>query len=178
MVAHCRTTSSCVGFAAGPHGNGNGAMPGVRKPSKAAPGTSVTGGMDWTGHSIAAALSLRPGCLGMKGGRQYSHGGQGAVWPLMGAPGEEWYSTQKGEKRQHLCLYEVTHFLILMCTHRFFPRSNEGRAEADFTLEQCFISLCNSVYFPWAKPNGKYLLDCKETLITVAYSSLAQLLLF
>lgn len=153
-------------------------MPGVRKPSKAAPGTSVTGGMDWTGHSIAAALSLRPGCLGMKGGRQYSHGGQGAVWPLMGAPGEEWYSTQKGEKRQHLCLYEVTHFLILMCTHRFFPRSNEGRAEADFTLEQCFISLCNSVYFPWAKPNGKYLLDCKETLITVAYSSLAQLLLF
>lgn len=57
-----------------PMGMGSGPMPGVRKPSKAAPGTSVTGSMGWTGHNIAAAPSNAPGCPGMKGGRQHSHG--------------------------------------------------------------------------------------------------------
>lgn len=40
-----------------------------------------------------------------------------------------------------------------------FPGRNQDGAETDFTLEQSFMSLCSSVYFPWAKPNGEYLVE-------------------
>ena len=172
LVARCHTTSSCVGFAASPHGNGSGPMLGVRKPSRAALGISVTGGMGWTGHSIAAASSHPPGALAWKVAGSSPTGSEGQCspsWVLLERGG-----TWAGKARRG----SVSAFMRLptsfcSCAHTdFFPGSNEDRAEADFILEQCFISLCNSVYFPWAKPNGKYLLDCKETLITVARSSL------
>lgn len=86
--------------------------------------------------------------LCIKGGRQHCHRERGAIWPLVGAPGERWCLVWERETGQ--CLYEVTYFFLFTCKQGLFPRSNEDRAEADFTLDRCYMSLCSSVYFLWA----------------------------
>lgn len=47
--------------------------------------------------------------------------------------------------------------VIIACG--FFPGRKQDGAETDLILEQCFMSLCSSVYFPWAKPSGEYLVE-------------------
>lgn len=136
--------SSCAGFAGSPCGNGP--TLGVQRPSKTALGISVTGSIGWTSHSIAAVPS--PWELCIKGGRQHCHREQGAIWPLVGAPGERWCLVWERETGQ--CPYEVTYFFLFTCKQGLFPRSNEDRADADFTLDRCYMSLCSSVYFLWA----------------------------
>lgn len=88
------------------------------------------------------------------GGAQPGNGRRSSVSAFVGLPSS-------------FCAHVRTILFIL-----FFPVNNKDVAKADFALEQCFISLCNSVYFPGAKPNGKYLLNCKEILIIVPYSSI------
>lgn len=166
-----------------PVGMGSAPKPLVRKPSKAAPGTSPVGGMGWTSCGIAVAPSHLPGCPAITGRQQAvlpSHGEWGAAWPLVGASGERGGAQSgKGRRGSRSAFVGLPTSSCSCACRGFFPGSNEDRAEADFTLEQCFISLCNSVYFPWAKPNGKYHFRLQRNINYCSiFFSLARLLPF
>lgn len=59
-----------------------------------------------------------------------------------------------------------------MHRQRFFPRQQwEWGRQERILLSYSVLSHCDSVYFPWAKPNDKYLSDYKKPLITFTRSS-------
>lgn len=92
----------------------------------------MTGDRGWAGHWAPAT---RAGCPGSAptGSQGWRRGCpvQGAAHPLLSARVHVW----------------------------IFPGKNQDGPETDLTLEQCFMSLCSSVYFPWAKANGEYLVE-------------------